>query len=132
MPLKQLYAGFAYEVLAYARSDRACQVEGHLEALDLRDQKRVAALLSVSADLGPPRNQEKCRKLKGENFWEFKAGQQRIFWCYDPLGARRIILLHGFTKKAKKTPSHALHAGREAYREVITEAQQRMEGKGDR
>ena len=86
----------------------------------------------MSADLGPPRNHEKCRKLKGESFWEFKAGQQRIFWCYDPVGTRRIILLHGFTKKTKKTPSQALDAGREAYREVITEAQQRMEGKGDR
>ena len=110
----------------------ACQVEAYLEGLNLRDQKRVAALLSVSADLEPPRNQEKCRKLKGESFWELKAGQQRIFWCYDPVGTRRIILLHGFTKKTKKTPSQALDAGREAYREVITEAQQRMEGKGDR
>lgn len=122
MLLKQLYDGSTYEVLAYARSDRACQVTAHLEALELRDQKRVAALLSVSANLGPPRNREKCRKVKDESFWEFKSGHQRIFWCYDPAGARRIILLHGFTKKTKKTSSQALHAGREAYREVITEA----------
>ena len=132
MPLKQLYAGSTYEVLAYARRDATCQVEAFLDALDQRDRKRIAALLSWSGDRGPPRNQEKCRKLKRESFWEFKAGQQRIFWCYDPVGTRRIILLHGFTKKTKKTPSQALDAGREAYREVITEAQQRMEGKGDR
>ena len=104
----------------------------HIWRASTCETRSESLLCSRSGDRGPPRNQEKCRKLKGESFWEFKAGQQRIFWCYDPVGTRRIILLHGFTKKTKKTPSQALDAGREAYREVITEAQQRMEGKGDR
>ena len=118
MPLKQLYAGSTYEVLAYARRDATCQVEAYLDALDQRDRKRIAALLSWSGDRGPPRNQEKCRKLKRESFWEFKAGQQRIFWCYDPVQRRRIILLYGFTKKTNKTPNQALQAGRQAYRDM--------------
>jgi phage-related protein len=116
LPLKQLYAGSTYEVLAYARRDATCQVEAYLETLNPRERKRIAALLSWSGDRGPPRNQEKCRKLKRESFWEFKAGQQRIFWCYDPVQRRRIILLYGFTKKTNKTPNQALQAGRQAYR----------------
>ena len=119
MLLKQLYGGSLFAVLAIARSDGSCQVEAYLDRLEERDRKRVAALLKRSADHGPPRNQEKCRKVEG--FWEFKAGQQRIFWCYDPVQRKRIILLHGFTKKTKQTPRQELRAGKQAYRAVQQE-----------
>ena len=108
-----------FAVLAFARSDYSRQVEAYLDRLDERDRKRVAALLKRSAEYGPPRNQEKCRKIGG--FWEFKAGQERIFWCYDPGQRKRIILLHGFTKKTEQTPRHELQAGQQAYRAVQQE-----------
>ena len=59
--------------------------------------------------------------MAGEDFWEFKASQQRIFWCYDPGRRRRIVLLHGFTKKTAQTPRNQLEAGRHAYRELQQE-----------
>ena len=113
-----LYAGAAFHVVAYARSDAACQVTAYLDGLEDRDRKRIAALLMRTAEHGQQRNEDKCRKLGGEDFWEFKAHQQRIFWCYDPGQRKRIILLHGFTKKSTQTPRRELEAGRQACREV--------------
>ncbi len=71
-----------------------------------------------TAEHSPPRNEQRCHKVAGEGFWEFKAPQQRIFWCYDPGQRKRIILLHGFTKKSTQTPRRELDAGRRAYREI--------------
>ena len=81
----------------------------------------MTALLTRVAHHGPPRNREKCQKMAGEAFWEFKASQQRIFWCYHPRRRRQIVLLHGFTKKTAQTPMNQLEAGRHAYREFQRE-----------
>ena len=78
-------------------------------------------MLRYAAHQGPPRNREKCQKMAGEDFWEFKASQQRIFWCYDAVRRKRIVLLHGFTKKTAHTPKKQLEAGRRAYREAQQE-----------
>ena len=116
MPFRPVLSGPAFGVSAYARDDDSCQVAAHLDGLGARDRKRVAALLKRMADQGPPRNHEQCRKVAGEGFWELKAYQQRIFWCYDPMKRRRIILLRGFAKKSAQTPKKELVAGRQAYR----------------
>ena len=119
MPLRPLLRGTAYNVFAYARSDADCQVTTYLARLEERDRKRVTALLTRVAHHGAPRNLEKSRKVAGEDFWEFKAQQQRIFWCYA-IG-RRIVLLHGFSKKTRQTPSREVEAGRLAYRQARQE-----------
>ena len=121
MALRCLWDGSVYEVLAYARSEASCEIVAYLDGLSERDQKRVRALLEYSSEHEPPRNREKCRKIAGEPFWEFKAHQQRVFWCYDPTTRKRIILLHGFTKKTRQLPKREIEAGRRAYREVQQE-----------
>lgn len=126
--LKQLYAGTKYLVLAYAPNDRAGHVEAYLNGLSERERKRVAALLQRSAERGPPRNKERCRKVAGEDFWEFKAYQQRIFWCYGK--GRQIVLLHGFTKKTSQTPKARLTVGRRRYRQFHDEMENRHERGG--
>ena len=119
MPLKPFIDGPAFKVLAYERSNASCQVAAYLVGLNERDRKRVAALLDHSATSGPPRNKEKCRRVAGEGFWEFKAHQQRLFWCYGP--RKQIVLLHGFTKKSNQTPKRELAAARQAFGEVQQE-----------
>ena len=119
MPLRPLFSGTTYDIFAYARSDTDCQVTTYLQSLEERDRKSVTALLTHVANQGPPRNQEKSRKIAGEDFWEFKARQQRIFWCY--IIGRKIVLLHGFTKKTEKTPTREVKAGRLAYRQARQE-----------
>ena len=119
MDPRRLYAGAKFVVLAYSPTDGMGQVVTHLNGLDQRDRKRVAALLERAAEHGPPKNQEQCRKVAGEGFWEFKARAQRIFWCYAP--GQRIVLLHGFTKKTSQTPKTDLEVGRRRYRQFRDE-----------
>ena len=118
MPLKPVRAGSAFEVCAYARNDDNCQILAHLAGLGTRERKRVSALIQTMADHRPSRNSEHCRKIAGEDFWELKAYQQRIFWYYDPRKRGRIIMLYGFTKKSRQMPKKELIAGRRAYREA--------------
>lgn len=118
MPLISLWDSSTYEIVAYASNRDRCRVTTFLESLSERDRKRMTALLTRAAHHGPPRNREKCQKMAGEGFWEFKASQQRIFWCYDPRRRKRIVLLYGFTKKTAQTPKKQLEAGRHAYREA--------------
>lgn len=125
---QQLYAGASYLVLAYAPSDRAGHVKAYLKSLSKREQKRVAALIERSAEHGPPRSTEQCRKVAGEDFWEFKAYQQRIFWCYGK--GRQIVLLHGFTKKTPRTPKAQLDVGRRLCRQFHAEMENRHERGG--
>ena len=118
MPLVSLWDSSIYEIYAYASNRDRCQVTIFLASLTERDRKRMTALLTRAAHHGPPRNREKCQKMAGEDFWEFKASQQRIFWCYDPGRRKRIILLYGFSKKTAQTPRNQLDAGRDAYRKA--------------
>jgi len=130
LPLKPFIDGPAFKVLAYERSNASCQVAEYLDSLNDRNRKRVAALLDHSATNGPPRNKEKCRKVAGEGFWEFKAHQQRIFWCYGP--RKQIVLLHGFTKKSNDTPKRELASARQAYGEAQQELSAMEEEGSDR
>lgn len=112
--MRQVHAGAAYAVFVYESSNGKCQVEEYLDQLQSRDRKRITALLLRSAARGPPRNTEKSAAI--EDFFEFKAHQVRIFWCYAT--GKRIVLFHGFTKKSRKTPENELETGRRLCHEV--------------
>ena len=116
MSLQDFIEGAAFRIVAYATGRGMCPVEEYLDGLPSRDRKRLDALLYRVAEQGPPRNVERSVKVAGEEFWEFKAYQERIFWCYA--SGQRIVLLHGFTKKSRRTPARELGTGRAVYREV--------------
>ena len=106
-------------MLVYVRSSGACPVAEYLDQLTERDRKKVDALLKRTAEGGPPKNREQCAPLAGEEFFEFKARQVRIFWRYAPDG--RIILFHGFTKKSNRTPKNEIAVGRQRWQETMDE-----------
>jgi phage-related protein len=62
-----------------------------------------------------------ARPVTGERFWELRvqtAGNiVRVF--YFALRGRRIMLLHGFVKKDRKTPRAELQVARRRYDEVV-------------
>ncbi|MCY3655564.1 MAG: hypothetical protein OXG95_03000 [Chloroflexi bacterium] len=53
-----------------------------MDELTERERKRIDGLLERAAEHGPPRNREQNAALTGEDFFEFKAFQIRIFWRY--------------------------------------------------
>lgn len=119
MPLEEIIAGERRTLLAYVRSNGENQVEEYVEGLEVRDRKKVTALLQQAARRGDLRNWEKSRRIN-EEFFEFKpTGQVRIFWCYAP--GNCMVLFYGFTKKSNRTPTKEMEAGRRRYREVASE-----------
>ncbi|MYE46387.1 MAG: type II toxin-antitoxin system RelE/ParE family toxin [Chloroflexi bacterium] len=129
LPLSPFHEGSSFALLIYVRDGGASPATEFLEGLQRRDRVRVTALLERVAEHGPLSSGEKSAPLTGENFFEFKAGQQRLFWCYAP--DRRIILLSGFTKKGSRTPKNELATGRtlcEEVREEISNEDRRSRG----
>jgi phage-related protein len=79
----------------------------------------MVARVRQASEHGPSRNEERSKRVAGEGFFEFKSGQERILWCYGRRG--ELILLHGFTKKRRKTPPSDLAVGRRRYTAVQRE-----------
>lgn len=76
-------------------------------------------MLEFGADLGMPHTRSLSKglfelRVKG------KEGIARIFYCVK-LG-KRIIMLHGFTKKTTKTPIKELRKARQRLSEVTNES----------
>jgi phage-related protein len=103
--VESLYRGQSYLIDAIT-VDGVCLVQKFMEELELPYQKKLIALLHRAADIGPPINEEKFKKLNSEGIFEFKSYQVRILCAFEK--GRIIILTHGFMKKSKKTPSHEI------------------------
>ena len=119
MPLRPFYEGAAFSLLLYERSEGVSAVEGFLTRLSRKDRAALTAHLERVAEQGPLYNPAKSTSLTGYDFLEFRSGQQRVFWCYA--SGRRIVLLHGFTKKSNQTPRRELRIGQRLRDEVRDE-----------
>jgi len=75
-----------------------------LKRLD-RDDRRIIGEDIATAEFGRPVGMPICRSL-GRGLFEVRSGISdgriaRVIFC---VAAERMILLHGFVKKAEKTP----------------------------
>jgi len=71
-----------------------------VESLSQGEQTKLAVLFKRMADTGEIRNREQYKKVEGD-IWEFKRHQVRVM-CFQV--RKRVILTHGFRKKANRTP----------------------------
>lgn len=118
--LEEFYSGKAHRILRYVLPSGRSPVDDFLEGLDARDQSRMVALITSSANSGPPlRNQQKCKQVEGYKFYEFKTHGQRIFWCWGP--GRTIVLFHAFTKRQDRIPPSELNTGSARYADVMAD-----------
>lgn len=85
--------------------NRKCHVKKFIAGLAEKNQKKILSLLQRTIEHGPPRNEEKFKKLETREavaLFEFKAGQVRMLCTFD--GRALIVLTHGFIKQQQKTP----------------------------
>lgn len=72
-------------------------------------------MTAVGANLGPPHTES-----FGEGLFELRLkgaeGIARVFFC--TLIGRRIVMLHSFVKKARKTPLREIEIARKRMKEV--------------
>lgn len=109
-----LYAGKLYDIHAITINDR-CPVKEFLDNLGPSDQKKIIALLQRTADSGLPKNEEKFKRLKGEDIFEFKSFQVRIFFFLEK--EKLIILTNGFIKKKVRTPLSEIERAKDLRKE---------------
>ena len=106
MDAEKQYEGSRFNLYALVTDDGECSVVSFLESLTPADRKQIEALLTFTSIHGPPRNEEKSRKIEGaENLYEFKSFQDRILYFYDGRdegGVGRIVMVNGFKHKDKR------------------------------
>lgn len=120
--IERFYSGKIYTMLALKMGGK-CLVQDFIDELNESDKKKTLRLLTRSADNGLFTNEEKFRKIKNENLWEFKSAQVRIFCFFDK--GKIIILSHGFVKKSAKTPKNQI----EKAKKMLRDYQQWIESK---
>ncbi|MXZ45781.1 MAG: type II toxin-antitoxin system RelE/ParE family toxin [Chloroflexi bacterium] len=119
LPLRPFHEGAEFSLSLYERRGGTSSIVDFLTGLARKDRAVLAAHLERVADHGPLYNPAKSTPLTGYDFLEFRSGQQRVFWCYA--SGRRIVLLHGFTKKSSQTPRRELNRGERLRSELRSE-----------
>lgn len=112
--LKRMRQGARFTIYALA-DDHGCKLLDFLSEVDgtrPSEAAKLFRLIDFVAEAGPPRNEEKCRKLEND-LWEFKTcGGIRVLWFYD--AGQIIICSHGFIKQRQKTPRREIEIAADA------------------
>ncbi len=90
--------------------DRCATLAFFQEHANLRPKEfeKLSALLTRTADHGPPIDTDKFKSLKGEDdLWEFKtSGGLRLICFWDE--GNLIVTTHGYLKDKQKAPKREL------------------------
>jgi phage-related protein len=109
-----IYKGEVFQIESYVALSGEAFAEEWLDSLPLPMQQKFAVLFSRLGDQGKIWNEQKFKHLSGTSqIFEFKVDDGRIL-CFFFFG-KRVILTHGFSKKANKTPKREIERA-EAYK----------------
>ena len=83
------------------------------------EDRRVIGFDIATAEFGWPVGMPLCRSL-GDGLWEIRSRldhgrTSRVIFCVN---ADRMVLLHGFVKKTRKTPPSELELARKRQKEI--------------
>ena len=83
------------------------------------EDRRVMGFDIATAEFGWPVGMPLCRSL-GDGLWEIRSRLDhgrisRVIFCVN---ADRMVLLHGFVKKTRKTPPSELELARKRQKEI--------------
>jgi len=129
MPIKVLHvrSGPACTILALAhplpdsKPDPCPTLAFILEEQKANEKEllKLAALLTRTADFGPPMDETKFRKLSGgDDIYEFKTSGGLRLLCFKD-GTQLIICTHGITKSPKKRFQGEMQAAENARRDYF-------------
>lgn len=76
--IENFYSGKIYTMMALNISGR-CLIQDFIGRLNESDKKKTLRLLTRTADHGLFTNEEKFKKIKNKDLWEFKSDQVRVF-----------------------------------------------------
>jgi phage-related protein len=102
MHINKICSGAAFDIYAL-EIRKICQAQEYISSLELKDKKKITALINFISENGPPTNKEKFNPI-GDNIYELKTGGGiRILSFFGGSSlAKSLILTHGFPKPKKR------------------------------
>lgn len=117
--LKKLYQQ-EFTVCLYETINNKKPVLGFIKALMPKDKVKVLYIIELLSLFGNMLREPHSKHLK-DNLFELRiktsSNNERIFYCF--IERKNCILLHGFTKKTKKTPQKELEIALERYEDLL-------------
>lgn len=85
-----------------------------------RQQVKILRLLQHLQEFGLTTAIPNTKKLKGTPLWELRIlGKDNIRIIYAPLGKDRVVVLHIFLKKTRKTPRKEVSIATKRYQQLL-------------
>jgi phage-related protein len=95
--------GWKIQLYESLRGDQP--VEEFIKSLDEKAQNKIARTFDHVEEFGGALGQPHMKKLTGTNLWELRIlGSDSVRIFYITMTGKIFLLLHGFKKKAQKTP----------------------------
>ena len=108
-----------WQITFYVTESGRCPVEEFFDDLPeaemVRMDRKVRLLAALGTSIGPPH----VDHLRGK-IWELRVpGRLQHRLLYVAVEERSILLLHGFTKKARKTPKREIEIAESRFNDYL-------------
>ena len=116
-----LYSGYAIQESMQWTVDTVAAVDTEIDSLPVALRARLVRLLELIEEVGLEQlRAPHVRHLEGK-LWELRAKAQGGIarGIYVTATGRRVVVLHVFAKKSRKTPGRALDTARKRMKEVM-------------
>src|SRR6059058_3155965 len=100
-----------YSIVSHIRPNKECPFEQYLTMLERSGAKKDATKIRAAVGQLQDRGAQELAHIrlaeKMNDVWQLRPQPHRIFFFFDS-GRHCYVLLHGFRKKTRKTPSQEL------------------------
>ena len=107
-----------WKIVFYETTDDDTPVEDFIKSLPEKAQDKIARTFDYLEEFGIALGAPRLKKLTGTSLWELRilgADSIRIFYITQT--GKIFLLLHGFKKKAQKTPKKEIAIAEKRLRE---------------
>ena len=106
-----------WRIELYQRPDGSSPVVEFIEDQSVGNQAKILAEFDDMAEFGLMPRGNKLKHLENK-LWElrFRGGGLQFRFVYFAHTGRKLVILHGFCKKSRKTPKRELEAARRSLR----------------
>lgn len=114
----------ANQIIFYEHTNGECPVESFLDDLPVKHRAKAIRSIELLETFGTALAEPHVKKIQGQRYKglyelrvKFASDISRIFYfLYD---GEKFILVHGFVKKAQKTPTKELEKARDRMLEFL-------------
>lgn len=104
----------------FASFDKKSPIKEFIDQCPTQQQVKILRILQYLQEFGPTSAIPNSKKLKGTPLWELRIlGKDNIRIIYAPLGKNKVVVLHIFLKKKRKTPRKEIELAFRRYKNIL-------------